>query len=179
MTAIKGYIGPNRRPGELGVHSVDRFHFFVPNLAVAQSFYGEFGLEVRERDGLLSLNTHGHAHSWGTVGEGPRKKFGHLSFGAFDEDIERFSERLQRAGIARLDPPAGVDSNGIWFRDPHGVLIEIKVAPKSSPDEKTHFGFVSVRCFAAPRHVRGRGGSLTCSCSRLMWPRRLLSTLAS
>ena len=60
MTAIKGYIGPNRRPGELGVHSVDRFHFFVPNLAVAQSFYGEFGLEVRERDGLLSLNTHGH-----------------------------------------------------------------------------------------------------------------------
>jgi catechol 2,3-dioxygenase-like lactoylglutathione lyase family enzyme len=169
MTAIKGYIGPNRRPGELGVHSVDRFHFFVPNLAVAQSFYGEFGLEVRERDGLLSLNTHGHAHSWGTVGEGPRKKFGHLSFGAFDEDIERFSERLQRAGIARLDPPAGVDSNGIWFRDPHGVLIEIKVAPKSSPDEKTHFGFVSV--------AGGERGALLRSATPRTRPRRLAHVL--
>ena len=38
-----------------------------------------------------SLSTpHGHPHSWGTVGEGPRKKFGYVSFGAFDEDIERF-----------------------------------------------------------------------------------------
>ena len=109
MTAIKGFIGPNRRPGELGVHSVDRFHFFVPDLATAKNFYSEFGLEVREREGLLTLNTHGHPHSWGTVGEGPRKKFGHLSFGAFDEDIERFSERLQRAGIARLDPPAAIE----------------------------------------------------------------------
>ena len=41
MTAIHGYIQPSRRPGELGIHSVDHFHFAVPDLTVAQNFYGE------------------------------------------------------------------------------------------------------------------------------------------
>jgi catechol 2,3-dioxygenase len=44
-------------------------------------------------------------------------------------------------GIKRLDPPPGIDSNGLWFRDHNGVLVEIKVAAKSSPDEKTRFGY--------------------------------------
>ena len=42
MTAILSAIKPTRRPGELGVHSVDRFHFAVPDLAIAKNFYGEF-----------------------------------------------------------------------------------------------------------------------------------------
>ena len=44
-------------------------------------------------------------------------------------------------GINRLDPPPGIDSNGLWFRDHNGILVEIKVAAKSSPDEKTRFGY--------------------------------------
>ena len=36
MTAIHGYIKPSRRPGELGIHSVDHFHFAVPDLAVGR-----------------------------------------------------------------------------------------------------------------------------------------------
>ena len=50
----------------------------------------------------------------------------------------------------RLDPPRGVDSNGIWFHDHDGNLVEIKVAAKSSPDEKTQFAFRS-----APGGQRG------------------------
>jgi hypothetical protein len=49
MTAIHGYIKPSRRAGELGIHSVDHFHFAVPDPAVAQKFYGEFGLDVGHR----------------------------------------------------------------------------------------------------------------------------------
>ncbi len=141
MTAIQGFIKPSRRPGELGVHSLDRFHFAVPDLAVARNFYGEFGLDIRDKGNLLTMNTHDHAHVWGTIGEGPRKKFGYLSFGAFEDDIERFAARLQDMGIKRLDPPPGIDSNGLWFRDHDGNLVEIKVAAKSSPDEKTRFLF--------------------------------------
>jgi catechol 2,3-dioxygenase len=143
MTAIQGFIKPSRRPGELGIHSLDHFHFAVPDLVTAKNFYSEFGLNVSERDDLLTLNTFEHPHTWGTIGEGPRKKFGYVSFGAFEDDMERFSERLQAMGIKRLDPPQGIDSNGIWFRDHDGVLVEIKVAAKSSPDEKTHFSFKS------------------------------------
>ena len=88
MTAIQGYIKPTRRPGELGVHSLDHFHFAVPDLATARNFYGEFGLDVGGKGNLLTLNTFAHAHTWGTIGEGPRKKFGYVSFGAFEDDMD-------------------------------------------------------------------------------------------
>ena len=74
MTAIHGYIQPTRRPGELGVHSVDHFHFAVADLAVAQNFYGEFGLDVGQRGNRLTLSTFAQPHVWGTIAEGPRKK---------------------------------------------------------------------------------------------------------
>jgi catechol 2,3-dioxygenase-like lactoylglutathione lyase family enzyme len=143
MTAIQGFIKPSRRPGELGVHSLDRFHFAVPDLAIARHFYSEFGLNIKETSNLLTMNTYDHPHVWGTIVEGPRKKFGYVSFGAFEDDIERFSARLQEMGIKRLDPPPGIDSNGLWCRDCDGNLVEIKVAVKSSPDEKSRFSFQS------------------------------------
>ena len=46
MTAIQGYIAPNRRPGELGVHSLDHFSLAVPDLKVAHHFYSNCGLDV-------------------------------------------------------------------------------------------------------------------------------------
>jgi catechol 2,3-dioxygenase len=143
MTAIQGFIKPSRRPGELGVHSLDRFHFAVPDLSVARHFYSEFGLDIKESGDLLTMNTYDHSHLWGTIAEGPRKKLGYVSFGAFEDDIERFSVRLQEMGIKRFDPPPGIDSNGLWCRDHDGNLIEMKVAAKSSPDEKSRFSFRS------------------------------------
>ena len=90
------------------------------------------------------MKTRGNPHVWVTVGEGPRKKLGHISFGAFDDDFDRFAERLQALGVKRLDPPPGVETNGLWFHDHDGNLVEIKVAAKSSPNEKSEFSDVSV-----------------------------------
>ena len=70
MTAIRAAIKPTRRPGELGVHSVDRFHFAVPDLAVAKTFYGEFGLEIDEKGGLLAMKTPGNSACLGHPGRG-------------------------------------------------------------------------------------------------------------
>ena len=96
---------------------MDHFHFAVPDPAVAQKFYGEFGLDVGHRGDRLTLGTFAQpgvqSHVWGTIGEGPRKKLGYVSFGAFEDDIERFSRHLQDMGIKRLDPPPGIDSNGL------------------------------------------------------------------
>src|SRR5271166_3209159 len=142
MTEIRGHIQPTRRPGELGVHSLDHFHFVAPDLSAAQDFYSEFGLAVSRRDNGLALGVHGQQHVWGTIVEGPRKKHQYISFGAFEDDIDRFAKRLQDMGVSRLDPPAGVDSNGLWFRDHDGNLVEIAVAPKTSPNDKSEFGFV-------------------------------------
>jgi catechol 2,3-dioxygenase len=131
-----------RRPGELGVHSLDHFNLQVPDVADAEKFYGSFGLNLKEEGGNLSVYTHGHPHRWGTIAEGARKKLNYVSFGAFEDDMPRFRERLETMRIDRLDPPKGFESNGLWFRDPDGTLIEIRVAEKSSQNEKTRFDMV-------------------------------------
>ena len=144
MTAISGFIAPNRRPGELGIHSVDHFHFVVPDLGVAKNFYGEFGLDVGERGNTLTLKTFEQPHLWGTIGEGLRKKYGYVSFGAFEttSSVSPIGCRPCKLN-ASIRRPVSI-SNGLWFRDHDGVLVEIKAAAKSSPDEKTHFSFKSV-----------------------------------
>ena len=137
MTAITGYIPPTRKPGVLGVHSVDHFSLSVPDLEEARRFYDSFGLDLREEGNAIGIYTEGHPHCWGRLTEGPRKKLNYLSFGAFADDLPRFAEQLQKLGVTRLDPPAGFESNGLWFHDPEGALVEIKVAEKSSPTEKS------------------------------------------
>ena len=38
MTAIRGFVEAVRRPGVLGVHSLDHFSLTVPDLAKASDF---------------------------------------------------------------------------------------------------------------------------------------------
>ena len=138
MTQIRSMAQPvQKRPGELGVHSLDQFNFMVPDLKAAEKFYGEFGLNLKEENGSIGLFTHGHSHRWGSVSEGPRKKMQFVSFGAYEEDMPKFRERIDQLRVERLDPPKGFESNGIWLRDPSGMLVEIRVAEKSSPNSKS------------------------------------------
>jgi len=72
------------------------------------------------------------------VEEAPRKKLQFVSFGAFEDDLPRFRTRLDELRVARIERPPGAP-NGIWFRDPDGTTIEIRIAEKSSPNEKSSF----------------------------------------
>ena len=136
MTAIKGFVPPTRRPNELGVHSLDHFCITAPDLAAAQAFYGAFGLDARARGDALHLHTDGSDHCWGVIRAGNAKRLHHMSFGAFADEMPDFARRLDRLDIRRVDPPRGIDSDGLWFHDPDGSLIEIKAAEKSSPNAK-------------------------------------------
>jgi catechol 2,3-dioxygenase-like lactoylglutathione lyase family enzyme len=138
MTQIKGFIPGTRRLGALGVHSLDHFSMTVPDMEKARAFYESFGLDVREEGRGLALYTFGHPHRWGTLNEGSSKKLHYLSFGAFEDDLPRFRDRLAQMNVERLPPPPG-ESNGLWFRDHNGVPVEIRVAEKSSPNEKSLF----------------------------------------
>ena len=169
MTANHGFIKPSRRPGELGVHSLHECHMVVPDLKVAQSFYDTFGLDVREEGNGLGLYTQGSPHRWVSIGEGPRKKFGYFSFGLFEEDFQPFAKRLRDLGVARVDPPKHFDSNGVWFYDHDGNLMEARIAAKTSPNEKSIFGILS-----APG---GQRGAPYRSSAGRTHPRRLSHTL--
>ena len=137
MTAMRGYIPATTDQRALGVHSLDRFVLAVPDLKPAQRFYSDFGLDVREDGNTLALKTFGHDQGWGRVVEGARKQLHHLSFGCYADDFAYLYESAEANGVELLDPPEGFESNGFWMRDPAGVLVEVKVAPKTSPDHKT------------------------------------------
>ncbi len=139
MTQLGRFIPADGRPGELGVHSVDHFSLNVPDLAEAEHFYKSFGMDVEAESAKLVLRTASNPHAWGVIAEGSRKCLRYLSFGAFEEDIPRFKERIERQGIRLLNPPPGYESNGLWFRDPDQNLIEIKAAEKTSPNQKSAF----------------------------------------
>src|SRR5581483_4585237 len=170
MTQIRHLVQPvARRAGELGVHSLDRFNFSVPDLEAARTFYSSFGLDVHDEHGALNIHTYGHPHRWGSVVEGPKKKLQSVSFGAFEDDLARFRQRLDALRIERIEPPPGAESNGLWFRDPDGTPIEIRVAEKSSPNEKS--SHESVSC------PPGIAGAPSCSRKPVIRPRRLAHIL--
>ena len=155
MTAIRGYVAPTADRDALGVHSLDQFVLAVPDASVAQDFYANFGLDVETRGNTLELKTFGHEHRWGSVVEGVKTKvMHHLSFGCYGEDIARLKARIEGNGVKLIDPPPGFESNGFWFRNHEGVVMEIKVAPKSSPDEKAKSEWITAppgRAAAGPR----------------------------
>ena len=169
MTQIRSLPPRPRRPGELGAHSVDHFNLVVPDLKQAASFYTGFGLDVREEGNNLGLYTTGNDHRWGRVSEGSSKKFTYMSFGVYSEDLESMRSRLKQNDVAQLDPPAGFETNGIWFRDPDGTLIEMRVAEKSSPNEKA----VQSNLSSPP----GVMGSVPRSKAPFVQPRRLAHIL--
>jgi len=141
MTQIRSLATTQRRPGELGVHSLNSFVMETPDLATADRFYTSFGLTVEEKGESLSLRTEGYANAWATLIGGSRRKLSHLSFGAFEEDLPAFKANLESMRIALLDPPPGFMSNGLWFRDHDGTLVEIRVAEKTSPNFKAEAQF--------------------------------------
>ncbi len=116
MTQIRSIAPRPRRPGELGVHSVDHFNFVVPDLKHAQKFYTDFGLDVREEGNALGLYTAGHRPPLGPRRRGPAKKLTYVSFGAYPEDFE---------GCA-----PGCSSTASAARSAAGLRVERRLVPR-------------------------------------------------
>jgi len=126
-----------RRPGVVGVHSLDRFVFTVPDLDVAEAFYRAFGLDVRRSGQRLDLHTFGHPHRWASVfAAGKAKKLQYLTLGIYADDAGAFRERIAGLGIG-TEPHPLADRNGIWLRNPDGVSMQLVVADKCSPQCKS------------------------------------------
>ncbi|MEP6944149.1 MAG: VOC family protein [Betaproteobacteria bacterium] len=127
-----------RRRNALGVHSLNRFAFSVPDLAPAEKFYAAFGLDTRREGNRLDVYTHGHKHRWGSIhADGKPKKIQYLSFGAYEQDFDALRQRIESHGAAERHPLWDGDDEGVWTRDPDGTLIQIVVAPKVSPSAKS------------------------------------------
>jgi catechol 2,3-dioxygenase-like lactoylglutathione lyase family enzyme len=135
MTAI--VERQDRRPGVLGVHSLERFVITIPDVADAVKFYTAFGLDPRVTGNRVDLYAHGHPHCWGSLhANGQPKKLQYVSFGCYAEDYDKLAARVKQLGIG-CEPHPLSDGQGIWLRDPDGTPTQIVVAPKVSPSDRS------------------------------------------
>ena len=126
-----------RRVGIAAIHSVNRFVFSVPDIAEAERFYTEFGLDPRRDGERINLHAHGHPHCWATIhANRAPKQLQYMSFGIFEEDREAFRLRIASAGLNCASHPLS-DGSGLWLRDPDGLPNQLVVAPKVSPSVKS------------------------------------------
>ncbi|BBF71546.1 MAG: metapyrocatechase [Sphingobium sp.] len=155
-----------RRTNSLGVHSIDHFAVEVPDLEAARTFYTLFGLDVRERNDTLELYAVDNPHRWAVVSQGgDAKRLRYLSFGIYPDEADAFAAHLDGCGVTRIEPPEGAEADGIWFAGFDGLPINVRVADKATPSEKSEFTFVS----AAP----GQSGAIPNSKAPKVHPRRL------
>ena len=146
-----------RRTGVTAVHSVERIVFTVPDIEPAQKFYTAFGLDVKSSDLPLGprvdLYTHGHPHCWmSIVANGQPKALQYISLGIFAEDEAAFKQKIEASGLgcaphamaeslAKSGGKSGGGSagttEGLWLRSPDGIVLQLVVADKVSPSQKT------------------------------------------
>jgi len=158
-----------RRKDSLGVHSLNRFVFSVPELAPAEHFYSAFGLDVRRDRDHLELRTHGSEHCWASVhANGAPKRLQYLSLSAYDDDVDALAARLSARGTCEPHPLS--DGRGAWVRDADGTPIQLVVGPKVTPSQKT------IPAAVAPAPV-GRGAAPSRKTAKPVRPRRLSHVL--
>lgn len=134
----------------LGVHSIDHFTLVVPDLVEEAKFLTAFGLEVETQADRLLLRTVGNNHVWGQILVGDKKKLAYVSMACYDGELEGIRQQVADAGGAfEAQHPAG-SAEGFWFRDPDGILFQVKVGAKTQPDHKTAMPDLSI-----PSNVRG------------------------
>lgn len=104
----------------------------VPELEVAEKFYGAFGLAARKAGEALAFRAAAADNDALLVLRGPKKRMHHVSFTIRPGDEAPFEEKLKKAGLKTEAPPA--PRPGLWFRDPWGTWINL--APGSPFSEK-------------------------------------------
>ena len=104
----------------------------VPDLAVAEGFLQDFGLETGEKDGSLVAQCPGRDQEQVRLVQAPAKRLHHVCFTVRPGALDSVRESLERAATAIIEPPPGATESGLWIRDPDGTavqLLEMEPAP--------------------------------------------------
>jgi catechol 2,3-dioxygenase-like lactoylglutathione lyase family enzyme len=110
------------------VRSLQHIALTVPDATIGRKFYGDFGLEGREEGKRVVMRCHGRDQDQVILVEGKKRRMHHIAFGARAEAIPGLKKRLEQNGTRLLDAPRESPGDGIWFRDPDDVLINVHAA---------------------------------------------------
>ncbi|HXP73949.1 MAG TPA: VOC family protein [Stellaceae bacterium] len=108
----------------------------VPDLEVGRAFYTTMGLDVRSEGTHLVFRCPGRDQDQLRLVPGRAKAIAWVCWGTREEELKPLLDRLRRANVLLAAPPAEADPEGIWLRDPDGILLNIKAAeaaPQNRP----------------------------------------------
>ncbi|BDB28673.1 VOC family protein (plasmid) [Cupriavidus sp. P-10] len=117
------------------IHSIGHYALTVPNLEDARHFHTAFGLTVVDHGDRLDVLTPDE-QLWARFFPGERRQLAYLSFHCYEEDYETIRSQLEAAKVRFADNAPYASGRGMWFQDPDGNLVQVKVGPKTSPSEK-------------------------------------------
>jgi catechol-2,3-dioxygenase len=103
----------------------------VPDLAVAEGFLQDFGLETGEKDGSLVAMCPGRDQEQVRLAEAPVKRLHHVTFTLRPGTLGAVREALERSGTPVTGPPAGAAGGGLWLRDPDGTAVQLLDEPQA------------------------------------------------
>lgn len=117
----------------MGITGLLGFGLAVPSVTEAADYYTAFGLETHDHADALAMRCAGRDQDQITLVEGPRKRLAYMSFSYDADGLEGLRQRLAERGIDECDPLPGVPGDGFWFRDPDGVLVNIRTGQPAPP----------------------------------------------
>ena len=101
----------------------------VPELEPGIRFYTDAGLEVSRADGIARFRCPGKQRDCLVLVAGaPAKRLHHIALRA--DDLEGVASKVFEGGGTLVDAPVSFDADGLWVRDPHGMLIHLVDCPR-------------------------------------------------
>ena len=151
----------------MAVHSLQHFCLAVPDPVIGGNFYEDFGLDAEDRGDSLALRCAGRDQDQIVLVEGSQRQLHHLSFGTDENGLDAAKTALEANATELLDPPQQAPGDGLWFRDPDGVLVNLCIAAPAPWAEAPEWRINS------PGHVERRGARGYPPRDTVVKPRRL------
>ncbi len=116
----------------MSVQSLQHYCLAIPDLGIGRKFYEDFGLEAEDRGDHVALRCAGRNQDQVILVEGAVRQLHHISFGTNESSLISIRKEIYKSGTQLVDPPNCVSQDGLWFRDPEGALVNVRVA-ESAP----------------------------------------------
>ncbi len=110
------------------IRSLQHVALAVPDPAAGRQFYTDFGMLAHDDGRRVLMRCAGREQDQIILIEGPQKRLHHVCLGARAEAIRAIAQRLEGNGHTLVDAPREAPADGIWFRDPDDVLVNVRDA---------------------------------------------------
>jgi len=107
------------------IRSLHHIALEVPDPAKGRRFYEDFGLQGREEGKRIVMRCDGRDQDQVILVEGRKRRQHHIAFSARPADLDGLKARLEQSGARLVDAPRETPREGIWFRDPDGLLVNV------------------------------------------------------